>query len=280
MPIITMDSQILNSIQLCPRLVKLRFVEHLVPNIKADYFETGDLMHELLRIYYTQKKVGDPFNKCVDDALAVVPLYTLKMNLSEEDVEETVYQFKEYTNHYRHESWRPLEIEQPFSKVMYNDNDLVIIYEGKIDLVVEANVPKLPVDHKTSKRRSETSSLSNQFLGYCWAVDSRNIVIDKIGYQKSLKPGERFERPVISYTKERIEEWVQNTINWAKMLYFHIESDHWPMNLTSCDKFAGCMYNKVCARDPEDRDRIILKEFKVEKWEPTKSLEKEVTNAT
>src|SRR5204862_6305778 len=75
------------------------------------------------------------------------------------------------------------------------------------------------VDHKSSSRRGTPSGLDNQFLGYCWALDVNNLVINKIGFQKTLKNEDKFERHVKSYSKELLDEWRVNSIRSAIELY-------------------------------------------------------------
>ena len=107
-------------------------------------------------------------------------------------------------------------------------------YHYQIDWIFTLrNVPVMPCDHKHSKRRGPVHPLSNQFIGYCWMLGVNNIMINKIGFQISLKPSEKFERPILSYPKDVIDWWVQNTIWWVKMLRFHRKQNVWPQNFTS-----------------------------------------------
>jgi len=80
-----------------------------------------------------------------------------------------------------------------------------------------------------------------------------NIMVNKIGFQVTLKPREKFERPIISYPQTLIDAWVQNTIWWVKMMRFHTRQNVWPQNFTSCDKYSGCVFQDVCYTVPEGR---------------------------
>lgn len=232
-------------------------------------------MHQMLRIYYSQKKEGKEFATCKDEALKWGRLAAAQLSaLDGEATEEVFYQFEEYSKFYRYETWEPTNVEQPFSKVLFDSEDLMILYEGIVDLTVKIpNVPILPVDHKTQSRKQDPEALNNQFMGYCWALDCFSFVVNQIGFQKTLEPKDRFRRPTLSYTRDQLAEWVENTIYWTHILMGYIDHNYWPKNFTSCDKFYGCAFTKICGADPLGRERRLLQFFKEgEPWKPTKEL--------
>jgi hypothetical protein len=98
--------------------------------------------------------------------------------------------------------------------------------------------------------------------------------MNKIGFQKTLTPAERFQRFVFNIDKDRIEEWKVNAIWWVRLYADCIESDNYPMNLTSCDKYSGCIFKRICESDPNSREYKLARDFStVEKWDVAKSLE-------
>jgi hypothetical protein len=131
--------------------------------------------------------------------------------------------------------------------------------------------------------------MSNQFIGYCFILQCNHIIIDKIGFQKTLKPSERFQRFILHIDQGRIDEWVNNSVKTlllhlattvenddeAKM-YFDVTRAIRPamMNLTSCDKYSGCIYGKICESNPEGRQWIKERDFIVrERWDVGSILE-------
>lgn len=301
--ILSIDSQILNSIQNCARKTELNFIKNLRPQTKAEPLEAGSLMHQMLEIYYSIK------GRCVaedadwlDDLITVGVLnlngipqsswehwdhkqtvslctsagnyYASKLSLSAETSEEIIYQFQQYAEFYQYDAWHPLAVEEVGSKVIYEDESIKIIYTFKIDLVAEKGTLIAPWDHKTSRRREEPSSLSNQFIGYCYALGLNHIVINKIGFQKSLSQKERFQRYVLNVSQNRIVEWLDNTIFWAKKLAWNLDQGYFEQNLTSCDKYSGCIYARICESDPELRQRVMDLDYIVgAEWDVAKMLE-------
>ena len=291
-----MDSQVLNSIQLCQRRVKHQFVDNLVlPNV-SEPIERGSLMHDMLEVYYgcigkcvrydaalwlATKEAGFDVVKpdwtrdnIAQFAVAVGRFRASKMALPGDEVDEVIFQFSEYHKFYGNDGWHPLAVEEVGSKLLFEDDDLQVIYNFKIDVVMEQGSKIWPWDHKTSSRRQTPSSMSNQFMGYAFGLNTLNIVVNKIGFQKTLKPGERFQRDILQYTKTRLEEWVENTIYWARMLDYSLQHKHYPMNLTSCDKFGGCHFEAICRKDVQLRELIMERDYKVGKtWDVAKVLE-------
>lgn len=295
--ILSLDATILNTFMSCARKAKYSFIDNLRPPDKEEALERGDLIHKMLEVYYSLQLKNFEFNTEVwkeilqsgikaptkndlsttrDFAISTGRYFSTKMTLPSEEVEESIYQFREYCNYFSHDSWSPLAVEEVGSKILFENEEFKFIYNFKIDLIAEQGRIIAPFDHKTSRRRSEPSSLSNQFIGYCYGLGLNNIVINKIGFQKSLTPAQRFNRYILTIDDVRIAEWVDNTISWCARIIEAKESDSWPMNLTSCDKYSGCIYASLCETDPESRLYKIERDFKVDKpWDVAKELEKE-----
>lgn len=293
---IALDSQILNGIQLCARKVNFEFLQNWRPTEKAEALEKGDLMHRMLAHYYRGRMANrTDISNVIDEAVEKARVASIDMDLSESTVDENIKQFKEYALFYQNDGWRPLEVERPFSKVLFRRDDeviwrvgdvvateatpgaektvlsegLQILYEGVIDLIADTPHGIFVVDHKTASRRSTPSKLSNQFMGYSWATGSFNFVVNRIGFQKTLSAQERFQRPFLSYNKQILDEWAQNAIYWTKMLVHYIDTGFFPPNFTSCDKYAGCIFQKVCESIPEVREFKLQANFYVgEPWSP------------
>lgn len=300
--IISIDSQVLNSVQACARKTEYSFSKNLQPIEKAEALERGDLLHKMLEIYYglllgnltvdkgqhsetwkalveNQLIQGIPIDplgpsEARDFTLKQALFFSSKLSLDPDHCDEVIYQFQEYCEFYKNDFWSPLAVEEVGSKILYEDEELKIIYNFKIDLIAQKGMTIVPWDHKTSRRASFLSSMSNQFMGYCWGLGLNNVIINKIGFQKTLAPNQRFQRPMLSYTDARLEEWVENSVYWMKILDHHQQINHWPMNLTSCDKYSGCIYESVCSKDVDSREIALERDFTVGKrWDVAEILE-------
>lgn len=287
---IIFDSQILNSVQLCALRTKYMFHDDLQPPEKATPLEEGDLLHQMFEMYnlgliagnnqellYDNVKWQALVDKCVAHGESVAPA----MNLIPAEISEVIFQFTEYVKFTRMDGVIVLEAERPFMVELFNDDTLRVLYTGKIDRVT--NTPHYGVcarDYKKTARHQTPTPLSNQFTGYAYATGSQVVMVDKVGFQKTLPPEKRFITYPIYYTKDSLQEWKDDTIWWARQYAFYIETGTWPRNRTSCDKYSGCLYLDICqTATGEAREHIIKTKYIVgEKWDPTAVLRRPQEN--
>lgn len=274
------DSTILNAVQLCAMRYYLEFELHLrTPNV-PEPMEEGDLLHRMEEVFYTKfaaapQSFQDNFESIVDEAIAHGEQHSLELQLAPAEVQETIYQFQESAKHYRMDGIIPLEVERPFLLALYQSEQLGVYYAGKIDLIaLTPEYGKAVIDHKTMRRNREPLSLSNQFTGYAMAADTEFVLVNKIGFQKTLKPHERFRRYPLHYTTNMKDRWKENTIWWGKQLAFFMEHETWPENRTSCDKYSGCLYIPVCSAQTEEARQWAMKsQFIIgSEWDPSAVL--------
>lgn len=180
---------------------------------------------------------------------------------------ETMVQYFEF---YANDSWEPLEIEVVKREVLYEDDEIRILWKAKLDLTVDTNQGIYPVDHKTMKQNRDLLSLNNQFIGQCILMKTRNIIINKIGFQTSLEPKDKFIRTTVSYSADRLIEWQSEILPyWAYQYLQSVESGIYPPNFTHCEnKYGFCSFKKVCESDRSMREEELKKSFKVgETWD-------------
>lgn len=275
-----LDSQILNNYQACPTKAYYAFILNAKLPIKTEDLDKGDFIHYMLKFHYklvmhNQQHRGKiiPYEEIINIVKRKAENYVLKLDLPAELAIQVYKTYDEYARYYQNEHWQILEVERPFAKVLYEDEKIRIIYCGIIDLLTNVAI----VDHKSSSKRGEPTGLSNQFMGYSWAFGVNNLVINKVGFQKTLEPKDKFERYTKSYFKEILDEWQENTIRTALELYDdynNLEQMTKKKNLTSCDKYSGCIYRKLCESNKEVREFILSKNYSIgEPWKPLKSIE-------
>ena len=291
--VLAIDSQVLNMYELCHRKTKYYFVDGARPMIKEAAFDKGGLLHDILKVHYLgikqdtariQEMFGNielefPEHLDYPTIMSLAKKYgnlrAVNTDLPMEDCMMVMATYVEYANYYRGETWLPQIVEQPFSVVLYEEPDIKILYEGITDLVTQDSI----VDHKSSSRRGEPHTLSNQFIGYCWAFNINNIVINKVGFQKTLKAKDKFERYTKSYPKSLREEWREHAITRAIQLYHDLKDTkkmETDFNFTACDKYSGCVFTQVCTTEPEARDWKLRNKYLLkQEWNPAKELEKE-----
>ena len=270
------DSSVLNAFEKCPTLMKYQYIDNLrLKGAKAKALEKGDLLHIPLKHYYAKKKEGMEWSEAVEFAKIKLLKYAPKLSLEPKEVTEVMTTFMSYCEFYQFERWEIVEIERPFRIIIYEDKDLRIILQGRIDLMVDTGQIIAPVDHKSESRRSEAVANSNQFLAYCYAAKSNNILINKIGFQSSLAASEKYYRTLLSYEDDNLEEWRDETVFKVRELMGYAEVNWFPHRYASCqDKYGKCVFHDVCHTHRAAREIRLMSQFEVtEPWSPFADLE-------
>jgi hypothetical protein len=227
---------------------------------KSKALDMGGLIHEGFEVYYKMLQAGSSFNDRLQHALYRVKEISSDVTKWNSDIDEVrivLATLEENLEFWKHEDERLeiLIVEQPFAFVLFEDEFIRIIITGKIDLLVnKPGYEGLPIDHKSNKRDSEVLRLSNQFECYTYAVQSNYLVVNKVGFQKTLKPSEKFKRVPLSYDPIYLEQWKTNTIH-VILNYFttSLATQIWPMNTTACLSFnRRCEFYDICDTSGED----------------------------
>lgn len=262
--IITISPSSIETLQSCSAAYNYRSNLHLRP-IEEDTskMDRGSCFHKLLKFHYSLilSGINNPESKLSYQQVnfAVIEAgreMTRNDEFPHEMVEECIANYNDYHVFYSEDRWIPKAVETPFSFELYSDENIKIILEGIIDLIVEtADGMIFPVDHKTvSQNDRNPTILSNQFMAYCTATDSRNFVKNDIGFQKTYGPKDRFHRHVMSYDESLLNEWRENIILDIMKIKKYQESDYWPRNYSNC-KY--CRFKRICETTVESRQYKI-----------------------
>lgn len=286
---VVLDATVMSSLMACERLTEFRYVNNLVPiNGKSNSLEIGSLMHKMLEVYYKTLRdgfkkelaiangltAGEDYVRTGDDGNGLIN--TQPDNIKHKNgalnligwkyVMET---FEQYCEFYKGDSWTALDVEKVLGKVIYEDDEIRLLWKAKLDLRVDTNQGIMPVDHKTLRQKRDTLNLNNQFMGQCILNESRTMIINKIGFQLTLPAEEKFTRHVMSYSANRLVEWLSIAAYYAKYLVSLQESGYFPPRFSHCDKyFGGCSMKDVCMADTNMREETLRMKFMVgEPWE-------------
>ena len=272
--ILAIDSQILDAIQKCGFYTFLDFVKNYRSLAFVEPLERGDLGHTLLEVYYKLLKLGYSWNDAVEQATIKGREKYLELHLDLQTSEWVVASFQQYADFYHYDGIRVLEVEEPFSFILHEDDELIVVYEGKIDLQAEFPVlGKSIMDHKWRAMKADYNPLDNQLIGYSVHTDANLIYVNEVGLQKSYEPQKKFRRIPINIGDGVKARWIKNTIMWAKILDYNLQNNVWPqshlktlpLGTSQCVK---CKYSRICNSENEEEMTRKLQEefFQGEKW--------------
>jgi hypothetical protein len=308
---IILDSQIFTTLQACPRLSDFTFNHNLVTlDGKSNSLEVGSLVHKVMEVYNRSIINGIKRDEAIGHALIAGEIYIhgckycanftsengnkpecghqpdeypgLKNTPQVIDKNNPLEKYKvgwkwaletceQYFDFWKNDSWIPLEVEITKGEILYEDDEIRILWKAKFDKIVDTNQGIYPIDYKTMKQNRDTLSLNNQFKGQCLLAKTRQIWIDKIGFQTTLEPKDKFKRVPISYSADQLLEWQSQELPfYAKMMLMYNEVGYWPPNYTHCEnKYGKCLYYEdVCRADRGMREEELKLHFKVgKKWD-------------
>lgn len=287
---VILDSQILTTLQLCEVMVDFRFNLNLVPKSgPGKSIEKGSMMHHMLEAYYRAQRDGKKKIDAIADAITMGQLFKQgcpdcikkqckihKRNeiiglqsIDLDEAHEVMDTFQEYIQFWKNDSWTTVDVETVMGEVIYEDDEISLMWKAKVDWLVDNLEGIFSVDHKTASRKEEVISLDNQFIGQAVVTKQTKMFRNVIGFQTSLKPPDKYIREAVNFSKERITEWILETASYAYDLIHLHESKRYRHRFTSCRRrYGDCIYRKVCEGQPDDRQRLIDEQFKeAENWD-------------
>lgn len=272
----------LDEIQLCWRRYQFSRKRRLVPFKRPERMEKGTVGHKILAYYYTEmglnlsRELPKLREQVIEESLKIGTLEAAKTELGTEMLHKLFEDVNLYFQHFAREDWLPLLddkrvplVEVPLTKVLFERADteevegVRVIFNGIIDLLLapRKGVPVTIVDHKFKDRFSELDPLSNQLSLYSATTGIKDVLRNDIGGQKEGNVN-KFRRQSFRYDKSQQDENLRWAIYWALEANYHESVNIYPPNPTSCDKFGGCLFSRICNTMPANREAIINANFK------------------
>jgi hypothetical protein len=273
------DSQILGTFMSCPREMDLKFNRHLRPIASGSKaHDKGTLTHEGLRAYYEGMRIGQDYVVRVGGALqACRKMAPTLLTLDSEDILDVYNTLEQYFDHKKNEVIHVVFTERLFTHVAYEVFPLRIIVTGRIDLGILEGTQLVPVDHKSEAESWFYSALSNQFKIYALACDSTRLYVNRVGFQKSKKPADKFKVETITFDSDALEEFKNEVLPYyAKQMLIAAEDNYYPPNYASCIKgHFGCVFSDkyrggICNASRAVREEKLNLYFKQEEWDPSR----------
>lgn len=294
---VILDATILSTLMSCARLADFRFNLNMVSlSGKSPSLDKGSIIHKVLETFYGHQIKGFTREQAVGQAMSAGKLYAMGctcsnfvpnesftqpecghkpneypgVQLDTKDVQWVLSTCEEYFEFYKNDHWIPLFVEETKGEVLYEDDEIRVLWKAKLDLGVDTTQGIYPVDHKSMQQRRPTLSLNNQFIGQCLIMKTRGMIVNKVGLQTTLKAADRFQRVLVPYSIDRLLEW-QSTIlpYYAKLLLMYTNDGYWPPNFTHCEnKYSVCEFKDVCESNRDMREEELKNNFMIgDRWD-------------
>ncbi len=150
---------------------------------------------------------------------------------------------------------------------------------GHIDRVVTYAGELFVNDYKTTTRTLSPSFFNqfepdNQMTIYTLAgkvvlsAPIKGVLIDGVQIGIEVETN-RSVRSFTYRTQDQLDEWLLDLRYWLGLMEQYAIQDYWPQNDTSCDKYGGCMFRKICSKSPGVREAFLKSDFeKGPQWNP------------
>ncbi len=281
--ILAIDSQILSAIQSCGYKAFLQFMKNYRPNAVPEPLERGDLGHHILEHFYLYlaEHSVDAFDIAKEFAVEKGREHYQKMNISIEECEWTISTFYQYADFWHYDGLEVIGVEDSFTMKLYEDDELILLYQGKIDLICK--MPRIEItsfDHKWRKVKAEYIPLDNQMTGYAVYLNAPVNYINEVGLQTSKEPKDKFRRVPLNFGEGVKRRWIDNTIYWGKQLDWYIQNNTWPRQHTlvppqGISQCRWCSFNTICLSDNENEmiEKLERLYHISERWDVSRTLE-------
>lgn len=292
---LTLDASQINEFQTCNLAWWYTYKENLrLAGANTEAMDKGTLIHNLCDLYYSYRWLDPNGNKLLqaDEAVRFFKETCTTQSLFPEDKNNELERFITdrfalYVTRYMFNDFvlpntKTSPVELGFSKLLYEDEYVRFIVEGRIDLVTVILGDKLCfVDHKTQGRDTTMYQYRPQFKTYAWATGYEYGLINYIGLQKEpVKNGGSFKRQLINFPKWMIDEWEQKLLKifWnitAILNNPNIDAEktiYEYRNDSACEGQYGhpCAFTSLCETGDWNMKQS-LKQFKynkVDSWSP------------
>jgi hypothetical protein len=256
---IVFTSHTLGEFSKCPKAYEFSQLVQIEPKGKKQAFVRGKLIGRCLEIYYKAKRSNYPKLDWLVRTLAnIIGAYP---GLDDFEQEKLSLRFRSYCKFYATENWEIIAVEESFSKILYEDENYVYVYEGTPDMVVRLSNGQLAVvDHKTRSVDKALLGLANQPLGYLWACDTQWFTYNYFGLQDTGDSKKWFKRQFERFNKGLIDRWVRDTIETYHRAVKAAEQNKFTRSYNCDSKYGACQFYKICNEGDETGEQLVVRQ--------------------
>lgn len=276
----TWDYTALDTFLTCRRKYYWRMVRHLSPIGVAPALMFGLAIHDALDAHYSKgpeaglNKFRETYKDTEGDEIRTVA--------------NGIKMLEHYARIYKHEPFKVIGV--PETGFVFPIGEY--LWGGRIDLPVEWDNDLYIVEHKTTATLRNTYfkqfDLNMQVTSYILAAEEflgrkcQGCVINVLEPWKELirptakskRPEDHFARKPMTRTKMHKDAFRENIPRIIKDILWCEKNDQFYPNEHACFSYNyDCPYKTLCMYGEDER--FIARDYKVDKWEPYKTEEKD-----
>lgn len=288
------DSTSLGALKRCPRYYEYNIIEGYVSRQESVHLRFGSEYNNALVTYHKSRALGKSKEEAELDALRYAMIHTWDEALGRPWTSDEPTKNREtlirtiiwYLAKYEEDSLETLvlatgeaAVELPFRIDIDTPSGLTgesYLLCGYLDRKVTFNGGAWITDWKSSKyaldeKYFDRYSPDNQVSQYAFAgtiigaEPIKGVIIDAVQLGVTFS---RFQRGQIGRTATQLEEWLKDSIYFIRLNETYVNENYWPQNDTSCEKYGGCPYRKICSASPEIRPKLLDGLFSKRSWDP------------
>lgn len=262
---LTLNSHSLSNFQKCEAAYMFGNLVGIEPIGGKFALKRGSIVARYLNLYYYNKmRPKELFKKCLSNAIFWTRKIALEVGIDQGAAFNLYSALFSYGSRYRDEKWIPIGVEKGFSKILYEDEENLFVYEGSIDLVAMDPHKLIIVDHKTEAANRPIYEFNNQCIGYLWASGATEFIYNYITLTKTPD----FHRRVHQFSELQIQDWVNDTIKWFFRIKHSIQRRHFLKSKQCVGIYGKCSFTAICEQPKDDiKKHVITSSYKkVKPW--------------
>ena len=288
------DSTSLGALKRCARYYQYNIIEGYVTRYENVHLRFGSELNNALVTYCKARANGEDYETAVLTAVRYAMTHTWDEVLGRPWTSDEPTKTREtlvrsviwYLDKFQEDNLETqvlatgeAAVELPFRIHLELDSGLTgepYLLCGYLDRKVEFNDRPWITDWKTTKyaldeKYFDRYSPDNQVSQYSFAgtiighKPVAGVIIDAMQLGVTFT---RFQRAQIGRTPAQLEEWLTDSVHFIRQNEGYVKDNYWPQNDTSCEKYGGCPYRKVCAASPEIRPKLLEGLFHKRTWDP------------
>lgn len=281
--ILALDSSQISTYMKCPTQWLYSYEKNLkLKGSKKLAADRGTLIHTLLENYYTELWKGTSPTA----ALKMICDYVLEIRKTSElpqDVLRLVLQrMVDYVSNYANDTFavdtiRKVDSKSPalevgFSKVIFDNEEVTYVLEGKIDAVGSINGTPVWMDHKTQDSEWQIYPETIQFKNYALATGIKRGIINYIRLHKECKDN-TFERKLMYFSQAKLDFWKYQVFCVFDSFHHAIKERNFQQRWNACqeERYRLCPFTSLCEElNPVVKEQLIQINYedRGERWTP------------